>query len=238
MVLAFFAVRAAVRRERFGKAYIQFASLPFSPGKPLRGTIHLRFNTTTRHGINLRLSCVRQIVTGGGKNQSTSRVVLWQSDKNVSEQSITPGPMGDAAIPVDFAIPSDAYETNRDDPRDQMLWSVHAEADTPGVSFSDDFEVPVFRLTPQPETAGSIGDPRCNSVSRLSERCGGRAATGQSESCGGCGRNRRHGILFSDVSESCPHPRSDTVYSGVDRRRLFSGALACSGIVPGRVRSV
>jgi hypothetical protein len=158
VVLAFFAVRAAVRRERFGKAYIQFASLPFSPGKPLRGTIQLRFNTTTRHGINLRLSCVRQIITGGGKNQSTSRVVLWQSDKNVSEQSITPGPMGDAAIPVDFAIPSDAYETDRDDPRDQMLWSVHAEADTPGVNFSDDFEVPVFRLTPQPETAGSIGD--------------------------------------------------------------------------------
>jgi HEAT repeats len=159
VVLTFFAVRAAVRRERFGKAYIQFASLPFSPGKPLRGTIHLRFNTTTRHGINLRLSCVRQIVTGGGNNRSTSKVVLWQSDQNVSEQSITPGPMGDAAIPVDFTIPSDAYETNRDDPRDQVLWIVHAEADTPGVSFSDDFEVPVFRLTPQPETAGSFGDP-------------------------------------------------------------------------------
>ncbi len=159
LVLAFFPVRAAIRRERFGKTCFQFASLPFSPGKTLRGSIHLRFKTTTRHGIKLRLSCVRQIVTGGGKNRSTSKVVLWQSDKNLSEQSITPGPLGDAAIPVDFTIPSDAYETNRDDPRDQVLWMVHAEADTPGVSFSDDFEVPVFRLTPQPETAGSFGDP-------------------------------------------------------------------------------
>jgi hypothetical protein len=159
LVLAFFPVRAAIRRERFGKTCFQFASLPFSPGKTLRGSIHLRFKTTTRHGIKLRLSCVRQIVTGGGKNRSTSKVVLWQSDKNVSEQSIAPGPLGDAAIPVDFTIPSDAYETNRDDPRDQVLWMVHAEADTPGVSFSDDFEVPVFRLTPQPETAGSFGDP-------------------------------------------------------------------------------
>jgi hypothetical protein len=159
VVLTFLAVRAAVRRERFGLTYFQFASLPFCPGNPLRGTIHLRFNTTTRHGINLRLSCVRQMVTGGQNNRSSNKVVLWQSDKNVSEQSITPGPMGDTAIPVDFTIPGDAYETNHDQPRDQLLWILHAEADTPGVSFSDDFEVPVFRLTPQPQTAGSFGDP-------------------------------------------------------------------------------
>ncbi len=159
LVLAFFPVRSAIRRERFGKTFFQFASLPFSPGKPLRGTIHLRFNTTARHGINLRLSCVRQIVTGAGDSRSTSKVVLWQSDKNISEQSITPGAMGDAAIPVDFIIPSEAYETNHDQASDQLLWILHAEADTTGVSFSDDFEVPVFRLTPQPETAGSFGDP-------------------------------------------------------------------------------
>ena len=158
IVLTIPLVRAALRRERFGKTYFEFASLPFSPGKPLRGSIHLRFNTGTRHGINLRLSCVRQIVTGGGNNRSSSKVVLWQSDKNISEQSITPGPMGDAAIPVDFTIPSDAYETNHDQPSDQLLWLLHAEADTPGISFSDEFEVPVFRLIPQTQTAGTFAD--------------------------------------------------------------------------------
>lgn len=160
MVLAFLAIRAAIRCEHFGQTYFEFASLPFSPGKALRGTIHLRFNTTTRHGINLRLSCVRQIVTGSGRNRSTEKVVLWQSDKNVSEQSIIPGPMGDAAIPVDFTVPSDAYETNHDKPSDQLSWILHAEADTPGISFSDEFEVPIFRLTPQQEpTAGIFRDP-------------------------------------------------------------------------------
>jgi hypothetical protein len=156
-ILTFYAARAGVRRERFGRTYFQFASLPFSPGKPLRGTVHLRLNTKTRHGINLRLSCQRQIVTGGGDNRSTSTVVLWQSDKNVSEQTITPGPTGDAAIPVEFSIPSDAYETNNDQPSDKLLWILHAEADTPGVSFSDDFEVPVFRLTPA-EAPSSFGE--------------------------------------------------------------------------------
>jgi hypothetical protein len=158
-------VRAVIRRERFGPTYFEFASLPFSPGKTLRGTIHLRFNTTTQHGINLRLSCVRQIVTGGGKNQSTSKVVLWQSDQNVQEQSVTASAMGDAAIPVEFSIPSDAYETNHDQPRDQLLWILHAEADTPGINFSDDFEVPVFRLSGQEQTTGGFADSNSGTAS-------------------------------------------------------------------------
>lgn len=158
LVFMFFAFRAIFRRERFGKTWFEFASLPFSPGKALRGSIHLRFQTTSKHGINLRLSCVRKVITGAGNNRSSSEVVLWQSEKNISEQSITPGPMGDAAIPVDFTIPSDAYETNHDQPSDQLLWNLHAEADTPGVSFSDDYEVPVFRMAPQSQVTPSFAD--------------------------------------------------------------------------------
>ncbi|MGD0414878.1 MAG: HEAT repeat domain-containing protein [Terriglobales bacterium] len=148
VILAGAAMRASIRRKRFGLTYFEFASLPFSPGRTLKGAIHLRFNTNARHGIDLSLSCVRQVITGGGKNRSTLQSVLWQADKNVPQASLTPGPMGDAAIPVEFGIPSDAYESNHDDPNDQLLWLLHAQADVPGVNYSDDFEVPVFRLTP------------------------------------------------------------------------------------------
>jgi hypothetical protein len=148
LILAGVAVRATIRQKRFGKTYFEFASLPFSPGKTLKGAIHLRFNTTTRHGIDLTLSCIRQVVTGSGKNQNTNRIVLWQSQANVPQQALTPGPMGDATIPVNFVVPSDAYETNHEQPRDQVLWLLHAQADVPGVDYADDFEVPVFRLTP------------------------------------------------------------------------------------------
>jgi len=34
-----------------------------------------------------------------------------------------------------------------------VLWLLHAQADVPGVNFSDDFEVPVFRLTPSSASA-------------------------------------------------------------------------------------
>src|SRR5208282_2903509 len=106
------AIRASIRRKRFGQTYFEFASLPFSPGRTLKGTIHLRFNTEARHGIDLSLSCVRQVVTGAGKNRSTFESVLWQADTNVPRELLMPGPMGDAAIPVEFSVPSDAYESN------------------------------------------------------------------------------------------------------------------------------
>jgi hypothetical protein len=152
-ILAGAAIRASIRRERFGQTYFEFASLPFSPGRTLKGMIHLRFNTDARHGIDLSLSCVRQVVTGSGKNRSTLQSVLWQADKNVPRELLMPGPMGDAAIPVEFSIPSDAYESNHDDLNDQVLWLLHAQADVPGVNYTDDFEVPVFRLTPSSASA-------------------------------------------------------------------------------------
>ncbi len=153
LILAVVAIRASIRRKRFGQTYFEFASLPFSPGGSLKGMIHLRFNTEARHGIDLRLSCVRQTVTGSGKERQVNETVLWQADKNVPQQSLMPGPMGDATIPVDFTIPSDAYESNQDQPDDKVLWVLHAQADVPGVNYSDDFEVPVFRLATSPVAA-------------------------------------------------------------------------------------
>ncbi len=147
IVLAVAAIRAGIRRKRFGRTYFEFASLPFSPGGSLKGTIHLRFNTEATHGIDLSLSCIRWVVTGGGEDRSTQETVLWQADKNVPQQLLAPGPMGDATIPVDFSIPSDAYETYEELADDKVLWLLQARADVPGVNYSDEFEVPVFRLT-------------------------------------------------------------------------------------------
>lgn len=143
-ILLLGAVRATIRRETYGKTYFEFASLPFSPGKRVSGQIHLRLDKPGEHGIDLRLSSIRRIVTGSGKDESTSDVPLWQQQKNLPPQSLIIGPLG-SSIPVDFEIPEDAYETNHDVPRDQVLWMLHAEADVPGVDYKDDFEVPVFR---------------------------------------------------------------------------------------------
>lgn len=156
LVLAVAAIRASIRRKRFGQTYFEFATLPFCPGQSLKGTIHLRFQTDAGHGIDLRLRCVRQVITGFGKNRSVQESVLWQADKNVPQEMLMPGPMGDAAIPVEFRIPSDAYESCQGQVDDKVLWILHAQADLPGVNYSDDFEVPVFRLAQSPVSDSTL----------------------------------------------------------------------------------
>lgn len=145
-ILLLGALRATMRRERYGKTYFEFNSLPFSPGKHVSGQIQLRLPTSAPHGIDLQLSCVRRITTGTGKQQTTNEIVLWQSENNVSQAALASGPLG-TAIPVDFAVPQDAYETDHEQARDQLLWLLTAKADVPGVDYSDKFEVPVFRTS-------------------------------------------------------------------------------------------
>lgn len=152
------AARATIRHQRFGDAYFEFDSLPFSTGERVGGRIHLKFDTRAEHGVDLRLSCVRKIVSGSGKNSSTSQVVLWQADQNVPAGAVAPGPLG-RAIPVDFSIPAESAITSHDNPRDQILWLLHAQADVPGVDYKDDFEIPVFRSSAPAETVRDSESP-------------------------------------------------------------------------------
>ena len=146
------AIRATLRHDRFGNSYFEFDSLPFSPGERVGGRIQLRFETQAAHGIDLRLTCVRRVITGSGNNRSTSNVTLWQANKNVPSGAVGPGPLG-RAIPVDFELPLENLNTDHSNLNDQILWLLHAQADVPGVDYSDDFELPVFRTATSPQTA-------------------------------------------------------------------------------------
>src|SRR6266446_3377997 len=150
------AVRATIRHRRFGNTYFEFNALPFSPGDRVGGRIHLKLETQAAHGIDLRLSCARKVVSGSGNNRSTSQAILWQADQNIPAGAVGPGPLG-RAIPVDFTPPPDSLFTNHDNPNDQVFWLLHAQADVPGVDYSDDFEIPVFRSVSSSAQASDFG---------------------------------------------------------------------------------
>lgn len=152
VILAICALRATIRHERFGNSYFEMDALPFSPGQRVAGRIQLRFETQADHGIDLRLSCVRRMVTGSGNNRTTSKITLWQADKNVPMGAIGSGPMG-RSIPVDFELPLESLVTDNSNLNDQIVWLLHAQADVPGVNYSDDFELPVFRTASSPQAA-------------------------------------------------------------------------------------
>ncbi len=146
------ALRATLRHRRFGNTYFEFYSLPFSPGGKVAGRIHLALDANASHGIDVRLACVRKTMTGTGNNSSMVETILWQSDRNISSTGIESDPFG-KMIPVDFQIPPNAYVTDRDNPSDQVIWRLHAQADIPGIDYTDDFELPVFG------TANSMEQP-------------------------------------------------------------------------------
>jgi hypothetical protein len=146
LIVLFAAIRATIRFERFGKTYFEMNSLPFSPGCRVAGAIHVQLNTDAAHGVDLKLSCIRSVVTGSGDNRSTQKVPLWEDSKNIPATSLNRGPL-DTIIPVEFAIPTDAFQTDHDNPSDQVQWLLKANADVPGVDYSDEFELPVFRTS-------------------------------------------------------------------------------------------
>ena len=148
-----FAVRGTLRIVRYGRTSFWFDTVPFPPGGRVKGVIHLKLPTATPHGIDLRLACKRRIVTGTGNSQSVNELVLWQNETNVPAESVMHG-LSDAEIPIDFAIPADAFEANDDNPNDKLIWQLTAKADVPGVDFTDNYELPVFRTQ---ATAVAVG---------------------------------------------------------------------------------
>jgi hypothetical protein len=148
------AIRATLRRRSFGNTYFEFDALPFSPGRRVSGRIHLKLDRNAAHGIDLRLSCVRKIIQGSRDDRSTVQTVLWQTEQNVPPGAIQMEALG-GMIPVDFLIPADAYVTDRDNPSDQVLWLLHAQAEIPGINYTDDFEVPVFKTSFSAERASA-----------------------------------------------------------------------------------
>lgn len=154
------AIIATIRRERYGKTYFEFDSLPISPGRKLTGRIELHLANGAQHGIDIRLCCVRRITTGSGKEQSTHDETLWEQEQNVPSNLLGFGAIG-ASVPVSFDVPADAYESNSDNPRDKVLWLLRAKADVPGIDFKEEYELPVFRSagSPVPSTV-----PSSNSV--------------------------------------------------------------------------
>jgi len=150
----FFAVRASLRHRRFGETYFELDSLPFAPGSSVSGRIHLKLDAIPQQGVDLRLTCVRQFVSGSGEDRTTVKTVLWKTGETVPSGAMGVDPLG-RTVPVNFAIPADASITYHDDPSDQVLWLLHAKAALPGVDYSDEFEVPVFSTLYSPAQGAS-----------------------------------------------------------------------------------
>jgi hypothetical protein len=146
------AIRLTLAYLEFGKTSFEMSPVPGVIGGHLKGVIQSRFPHNPEHGVQLRLSCVRRVVTGSGDSRSTSENLLWRGEANLSPGQLYPGPTG-TSIPVNFRIPWDCLATDSQNPSNATIWMLEARADVPGVDYDDVFEVPVFRTAQTPAEA-------------------------------------------------------------------------------------
>jgi hypothetical protein len=101
-------------------------------GKTLAGT------------VLVRLSNVRRVTSGSGKNRSTNETILWQDERQVVRREPLPDRPGER-LPVRFQVPYECRPTDDSNDRDEIVWRLEARSEEPGIDFSATFDVPVFK---------------------------------------------------------------------------------------------
>ncbi|HEY5344776.1 MAG TPA: hypothetical protein VIK62_00360 [Verrucomicrobiae bacterium] len=139
-------VRVFRARRRFGDCFFELAQIPAPLGGSLDGMIQTGTRLRLEHGLHLKFSCIRRVVTGSGKNESTQETVLWQAEKVFKPEADLPEPEpGHSGIPVFFKLPADQPECYACG-RESVSWRLEAKAKMSGPDFSATFDVPVFQV--------------------------------------------------------------------------------------------
>jgi hypothetical protein len=150
--LLVWAVRATIRRRRYGTSVLELDTLPAVVGHALEGTLRAPAGLRPPEGFRVVLSCIRRVTSGSGRNRSTSERILWQEEHRTDATG--------TGVPVAFAIPADAAPSEPVRGNDRTLWRLEVSAEVPGVDYAAGFEVPVFRTAesalPRTETEQAV----------------------------------------------------------------------------------
>jgi hypothetical protein len=133
-----YALYLSWRRYVYGVPLFIMDRIPGVLGGTLSGRITVRVEFLPEAEVGLRLSCVRRVTTGSGKNRSTREEILWQNEQKVH------GSAG-GGVPVRFTLPVDLPPSTPPGPADSsILWRLEASMQVPGVDFAATFLLPVF----------------------------------------------------------------------------------------------
>ncbi|MEA2708479.1 MAG: hypothetical protein QOF78_1080 [Phycisphaerales bacterium] len=137
------AVRATVRRAKFGRSYLELETMPGCPGGWLAGMVQMSAPLRDIEFVRVTLCCVNRVTTGSGKNRHTRENTLWEQEQVLGARLPAGRDGGGQAIPIAFRIPRNARATS-DSRRNDILWRLSLSAPMPGADYTADFVVPVF----------------------------------------------------------------------------------------------
>jgi hypothetical protein len=144
LLLILWAIRAVIQWRKFGTSILKMASVPGVTGGKLAGVVTTPVHVTPEDGFHLSLRCVRRTETGSGKHRRTHESIEWEDERTMSRELFPDDPT-QSAVPILFAIPFDAKQTDESNSRNQVVWRLEVTARVPGVDYAATFEVPVFR---------------------------------------------------------------------------------------------
>ncbi len=138
------AARTTIQRLKFGESEFVLDRMPGVLGGDVAGTIVLPQGVAGAGSFTVRLANMHVRRVKSGKNTSTEETMLWQTEQVVTHA--TPAMTGvPQRLSVRFRTPFDAHPTDESDANSKFVWKLTAEADVPGVDFSAEFEIPVFK---------------------------------------------------------------------------------------------
>ena len=164
------AVRATIRRHKYGISRLELSTIPGVIGHNLAGTIRTPVGLQPAEGFQVSLTCVRRVTTRSGKSNSTSESMLWQEERRIAgEQSRDYAGMK-TSIPVSFELPPDVEASDPTNPNNRVVWQLQVSASVPGVDYESTFEVPVFRAAASEQLPSSHDAGSSSSVALESYR--------------------------------------------------------------------
>jgi len=139
-----YAVNAVMKWQKYGIALFEMTSAPGVIGGAIEGSIQTRFKQVPQEGFDLRLSCIEMDVSFRNASNWIPEQVLWEAVKKVRIEDIRMGERG-ISLPVCFAIPPGAEETDTWSRSRRVTWALRVTASVDSQPFAAVFRVPVFK---------------------------------------------------------------------------------------------
>ncbi len=133
-----------LRWRKYGTSVFEMAEVPGVIGGNLGGLILTRVNIRPQDGFTLTLRSIHEWTSGSGKNRTTHRNTLWESEQVLEHEAMPEDPTR-SALPVLFFIPYSCKPTERLSSSSKNYWELTATAKSPGLDYKATFRVPVFR---------------------------------------------------------------------------------------------
>lgn len=129
------------RRRKYGDSVFEMAATPGVIGGQLAGVVRIPTRVEAPEGFLIKLDCLEKRDSDDGGDK-----VLWQDERLVGA-TLDSGP-SETLVPILLAIPFECEETNSASVRRSIEWKLTISAQTSGVGYKSQFEVPVFE-TPE-----------------------------------------------------------------------------------------